>query len=114
MMPRIRNVEFGNIKIDDETFGKEDFILFNDGFERVEKSHQPSLEEFQSILLREPELVIFGTGFSGCVKINNMIKKEAENNKIEIVILPTPDALKKFQELSKAGKRVAARIHTTC
>jgi hypothetical protein len=114
MMPRIRKVEFGNIQIDDMIFGKEDFFLFWDSVEPAEKTHKPAIEEFEKMLLREPDTVIFGTGFGSMVKIDNEIIKSAKNNKVELFILPTPDALKKFQELVKNGKRVAARIHTTC
>lgn len=114
MVPKIKKVEFGNITVDDEVFDKDDFILFRDGFERIEKSHSSDLGEFHSILLREPDLIIFGTGFSNCFKLSEAIKKEADKSRIELMELPTPDAIKKFQELVKIGRRVAARIHTTC
>ena len=112
-MPKIKKVEFGNIRIDDKVFGKEDFFLFWDSVEPIEKTHKPRIEEFEKMLLKEPDTVIFGTGFSSLVKIDADIIKAAKNN-VELFVLPTPEALKKFQELVKKGKKVAARIHTTC
>jgi len=112
-MPKIKKVEFGNIQIDDKVFGKEDFFLFWDSVEPIEKTHKPRIEEFEKMLLKEPDTVIFGTGFSSLVKIDDEIIKAAKNN-VELFVLPTPEALKKFQELVKKGKKVAARIHTTC
>lgn len=114
MMPRIRKVEFGNIQIDDMIFEKEDFFLFWDSVEPAEKTHKPAIEEFEKMLLKEPDTIIFGTGFSSLVRIDDEIIKSAKKNNIELIILNTPEALKKFQELVKNGKRVAARIHTTC
>jgi hypothetical protein len=114
MIPKIKKVEFGNIQINDNIFDKEDFILFWDSFKAAEKNHSPTLDEFHDILLREPEIVIFGTGFSGCAKISDAIKKEAEKHKIVLIIDKTPEALKRFQEFAKSGRKIAARIHTTC
>jgi hypothetical protein len=114
MVPKIKKVEFGNIHIDNEVFSKEDFFLFWDSVEPTEKTHKPGIEELESMLLKEPDTIIFGIGFRSLVKINEAIIKTAKTNKVELIILPTPEALKKFQELIKKGKKVAARIHTTC
>ncbi len=113
-IPKIKKVEFGNIQVNEKTFADDDFILFWNDCIAAEKSHNPSIDEFQDIMLREPELIIFGTGFSSCVKISDAIKQEAEKHKIGLIALRTPEALKSFQELARSGKKVAARIHTTC
>jgi len=114
MIPKIRKVKFGDIRINDEVFGKEDFFLYWDFVEPTEKTHKSTIEEFEKMLLKEPDTVIFGTGFSSLVKISDDIIRLAKKENVELFILPTPEALKKFQELTRNGKRVAARIHTTC
>lgn len=114
MMPKIRKVEFGNIQIDEDTYGKEDFFLFPDSVEATEKTHTPSADDMEKMLLKDPEIVIFGLGFSSVSTISEDIKSLAEKNKVRLLLLPTPEALRKFQELARSGKRVAARIHTTC
>ena len=113
MVPKIKKVEFGNIHIDDKIIGKDDFFLFWDGIEITEKTHEPSLRDLEEMILREPDVIIFGTGFNSLVKINNEIIENAKD-RVELHIVPTPDALKLFKELTKKGKKVAARIHTTC
>jgi hypothetical protein len=114
MMPRIKRVEFGNIGIDDNVYGKEDFFLFMNGAEATEKTHSPTVNDMEKMLLKEPEIVIFGLGFNSVSTIGEDIKSLAEKNKVKLLLLPTPEALKKFQELVRNGKKVAARIHTTC
>ena len=114
MVPRIKKVAFGDIEINDEVFNKEDFFLFWDGIEVAEKTHEPSLRDFEEMMLREPDVVIIGTGFNSLVKVSKEIREKAKKDNIEMHTLPTPDALKLFKELTKKGKKVAARIHTTC
>ena len=114
MIPRIQKIGFGDIRINNEVFGKEDFLLFWDSVEPLEKSHRPSVEEFEKILLKEPDTVIYGTGFRSLGKISDEIISAAKKENVELLILPTPEALKKFQELVRNGRRAAARIHTTC
>ena len=113
MIPKIKRIAFGDIEINDKVFGREDFFLFWDGIETTEKTHEPSLRDLEEMMLREPDVIIFGTGFNGLVKIGNAIREKAEG-KVELHALLTPDALKLFKELTKKGKKVAARIHTTC
>lgn len=114
MAHKIKRVEFGNIHINNEVFDKDDFFLFKNLIEPTEKSHQVTAEDFKHMMLREPEIVIISTGFNNVVKIDEEVDWLAEKENIKLIKLPTPEALKKFQELSKKGKNVAARIHTTC
>jgi len=114
MVHKIKRIEFGNIQIDHEVFDRDDFFLFKDLIEPTDKSHHVTAKDFKHMMLREPEVVIISTGFNNLVKIDEGVFELAKQSGIELFELPTPDALKKFQELSKKGKNVAARIHTTC
>lgn len=113
-MHKIRRVEFGNIQINDEVFDRDDFFLFKDLVEPTEKSHRVTKKDFEHMMLREPEIIIISLGFNNLVKIDEDVYKLAKKAGVELIELPTPDALKKFQELTKRGKNVAARIHITC
>jgi len=113
-MIKIKRIEFGNIHIDDEVFNRDDFFLFKNLIEPAEKSHIISTKDFKHMMLREPEIVIFGLGFNNAAKVEKSVHELAKKLNVEIYELSTPDALKKFQELTKLGKNVAARIHITC
>ena len=108
----IQKIEFGNIIINGESFDS-DITLFNDGYETKPKSHNITKKDFEDLLLKEPEAVIISTGFSNAVKVDEKIKAIAKNENIELFILPTKDAAKKFTELS-GRKKVAAILHPTC
>ena len=54
-------------------------------------------------------MLIIGTGY------DNMVQVEEEIAAMPIVeILPTPQAVRRYNELRGEGKRVAAIIHSTC
>ncbi|MEM7819542.1 MAG: MTH938/NDUFAF3 family protein [Candidatus Aenigmatarchaeota archaeon] len=114
MRPKIKKVEFGNIQVNDEVYSDHDLFLFYDGVEPTEKSHRVSKKDFEHMMLKEPEIIIISLGFNNAVKIDNDVFVLAKKSNIELYALPTPDAIKKFEELVKKGKKVVARIHITC
>jgi hypothetical protein len=114
MMPKIKKVEFGEVHINDEVFSDHDAIVYWNSLERTEKLHLISRKEIHEMLLREPDVIIVSKGFSNDVRIDENAEKEAERAGIQLIALKTPDAVAKFKELSRAGKKVALRIHPTC
>jgi hypothetical protein len=113
MMHKLKRIAFGDIHINNHVFNRDDFFLFNNLVEPTEKSHSVTKQDFSHMMLREPEIIIIGTGFNNAVKINEEVYELAKKSDIRILELPTPEALKRFQELSKK-RNVAARIHITC
>jgi hypothetical protein len=59
-----------------------------------------------------PAVVIIGNGQSGVLRVDSETKKAIEA-KARLLVLRTPEAIEKFNELSKE-KRVNALVHTTC
>ena len=110
MLPRIKKVELGKIHINDDIVSS-DFFLHVNGIEQLEKTTSIGKTEFDRVLLHEPQIAIFGTGFMGKVKVSKDVLDAASKNGIDIHTLKTPDALKKFQELARSGKKVVAHIH---
>lgn len=110
MLPRIKKVEMGKIHIDEDII-TEDFFMHPNGLEKVEKSNKIGNKEFGRMALHEPEVVVFGTGFRKKVVISAEVMDAAKKLKIDLHILSTPDALKKFQELARKGRKVVAHIH---
>ncbi len=110
----IDKVEFGRIKIRGKTH-EEDVIIFWDGeiLER-KRSHKVSEKEMEEILLKEPEVVVVGSGFGGALKVEDSAEKLCEGESVEVKILKTPEAVKEFNALLKEGKKVAGIFHLTC
>ncbi|MCX6815335.1 MAG: Mth938-like domain-containing protein [Candidatus Aenigmarchaeota archaeon] len=114
MIPKIKKVELRNVHVNEDVYKDNDLFLHNNGFEPIDASHISTLEDFNKMLLHEPEVAIFGTGFVKKAAISMDIVNAAKKNKIELHILPTADAVKKFQLLARSGKRVVAKLHITC
>ena len=73
------------------------------------KAHFIGSAEIEGLLKEGPDVLIIGTGY------DNMVRVEDEIAAMPIVeILPTPQAIRRYNELRGEGKRVAAIIHSTC
>ena len=55
--------------------------------------------------------LVVGTGMSGAMPVVRELQQEAEKRKIELVILPTPEAI---DLLHKSGSETNAVLHVTC
>ncbi|MFA4819512.1 MAG: MTH938/NDUFAF3 family protein [Candidatus Aenigmatarchaeota archaeon] len=110
MLPRIKKVELGKIHINDDVISS-DFFLHANGVEQLDKTNRISKKEFERMLLHEPEIAIFGTGFKGKLNVSEDVLDAAKKSSVDVHVLKTPDALKKFQEFARKGRKVVAHIH---
>ena len=115
---RFEKFSFGSIQIDGKTY-EYDLIIDRGGIRKRHKKpskkfrerfgHTPlSLEE--KIPWRCHRLVI-GTGTYGRLPVVEELKQEAQRRKIELLILPTQEAI---QELRHDLKGANAVLHLTC
>lgn len=94
-----------------------DLLVFADGSwsRRAGKSHLLTADEYRAFLAANggaaPDAVIVGLGYSSQVTVAPEILT-SPGPRIEV--LPTPEAIKRFNELRRSGLRVAAIIHSTC
>ena len=54
--------------------------------------------------------LVIGTGAHGALPVMDDVKREAKRRNVELVILPTPDAIKILQGSEKTN----AVLHVTC
>jgi len=76
---------------------------------RGSKEHFVGFSEIEGLLKEGPDVLIIGTGYNNLVQVEEGIAAMPA-----IVILPTPQAVRRYNELRDKGKRVAAIIHSTC
>ena len=109
---------FGSIQIDGSTY-EHDVVIDRGEIRKRKKApskqfrdnfgHTPlSVEE--DIPWKCARLVI-GTGAYGSLPVMNEVKREAERRKVELLILPTREAL---EALKKAPEDTNAILHVTC
>jgi len=88
-----------------------DLVIHANGWPslRGSKEHFVGFSEIEGLLKEGPDVLIIGTGYNNLVQVEEGIAAMPA-----IVILPTPQAVRRYNELRDKGKRVAAIIHSTC
>jgi hypothetical protein len=112
------NFSFGSLQIDGSTY-EHDVVIDRGEIRKRKKApskqfrdklgHTPlSIEE--NIPWKCTRLVI-GTGAYGSLPVMNEVKREAERRKVELLILPTREAI---EVLKKDPEHTNAILHVTC
>lgn len=114
------SVEWGKISFDGSELKD---ILFIEGrvvqrnYAALERKygtgHVLDVEEAHQLLKGGPWEVIVGNGHDGLLKLTpdaEMLLKQ----KTALLVLPTPLAVERLNEMLKRGEKVNALIHTTC
>ncbi len=71
-------------------------------------------EEVESALAGNPEILLVGCGQFGLLPIRDETRALLVARGIQIQAASTPNAIARYEELVKQGKRVAAVLHVTC
>ena len=116
---RFEAFSFGSIRIDGITY--EHDVLIDHGQVRKRKKepskkfrdafgHTPlSIEE--KIPWRNCDRLVIGTGATGALPVMEEVKSEARRRKVNLVILPTVEAI---EELRENPRGTNAILHVTC
>jgi hypothetical protein len=113
-MVRIDGTSFGSITVDGEVYHHDIWIFADGSIKRRDRNHEFTLDELYGLLEGKPELIIVGTGQSGCVSVEEAVLAEAKKRGFEVVDEITPKAIRRYNDALRAGKKVAGAFHTTC
>ena len=120
-MPYINSTSFGEIVIDNKKYGQ--VIIVGDqieerDWEMLEKTfgttHRLGDWEKEKLLEDDPQIIIVGTGQEGVLKVDSSFIDLLKKKGIEFYIVPTPQAVKIYNEKIQEKKKINALIHTTC
>ena len=78
---------------------------------RGSKAHFVGFAEIEPLLRERPDVLIIGTGYDNMVQVE---KEILAMSSVQVLPLPTPQAVRRYNELRREGERVAAIIHSTC
>ncbi|UCB43785.1 MAG: hypothetical protein JSV77_03820 [Dehalococcoidales bacterium] len=119
-MTTVNSFKFGSIVLDGKKYSR-DVFLYPDGGIRKRKggfwkfgSHAIKREEIEELVNTAPDILIVGTGTDGAAKLNPDAGAFLKGSEVESVVVPSQEAVERFNELSSQGKRPAALIHITC
>jgi hypothetical protein len=88
-----------------------DLVIHANGLPAIRgsKEHFVGFAEIEGLLKERPDVLIIGTGYDNLVQVEEEVAVLPD-----VEILPTPQAVRRYNELKGEGKRVAAIIHSTC
>ena len=116
---RIGNCSFGSIEIDGETYAYDVVIDRGEIKKRKKKPSKKFRDKFGHTPLSIEEKIpwkcrqlIIGNGFTGALPVMNAVKSKAQKRGVELIILPTPNALERLQKESSGDTN--AILHVTC
>jgi hypothetical protein len=113
----VDRVSFGSIRIDGVTYEHDVVIDRGEVRKRKKKPSKKYRNQYGHTPLSTAEKIpwkcsrlIIGTG-TGALPVMNEVKREAEDQGVELVIMPTAQAVK---ELEHRPKKTNAILHVTC
>ena len=112
----IDSYEFGEIVIDGVTYNGDLIILegtVESGWWR-KQGHSLAVEDLASVIAAKPSVLVAGCGASGMMQVPEQTRQVLQENGIELEAVDTRKAVRRFNELTQAGKDVAAAMHLTC
>jgi hypothetical protein len=115
VVPKIESYEFGRVVIDGETYTA-DVIVTPGGVKANwwrKEGHSLCPEDLEGVLTPDIEIIIIGCGAYGALKVPEDTRLWLAQKKVEVIVLPTSAACKRYSEISGSGKVIAA-LHLTC
>lgn len=116
---RIEDFSFGWVRIDGKTYEHDVVIDRGEIKKRKKKPSKKFRDEFGHTPLSIEEKIpwncrrlIIGNGVNGALPVMDAVKRKAEKKGIELIILPTPQALERLNRGSAADTN--AILHVTC
>ncbi len=76
-----------------------------------DKSHRIRAAEIDALLAGGADLVVVGIGWDSLAQLEAEMSPEVRS---KTILLPTPEAIRRFQQMRAAGEAVALLLHTTC
>jgi hypothetical protein len=111
----IDTYSFGNIMIDGKTYAS-DVIIYPD---RINSSwwrkvgHELGVDDLKDVLDQKPDVIVVGTGDPGMMKVLPETEKLIKSKGIKLIVQPTKEAYKTYNQLSSSQK-VIAMLHLSC
>jgi hypothetical protein len=94
-MIEINSTTFGSIIINGKKY-EHDVIIIEGRVQkaRTQIRHLISKKEFEILVKEKPEVIIIGNGQYSAMEVDEEIKNLAKERNVELIVLPTPQAIK--------------------
>jgi len=110
----IDNYQFGSITIDGQIYDH-DVIIRPDKIIKWwrKEGHYVDIQDLKD-LPEDFEVLVFGTGASGCCKVPKKTIEYVKNMGVKVLIQMTGEATKTYNKFLNEGKAVVGAFHLTC
>ena len=111
----IGNYRFGEMILNGKPYSRDLIITPNAIIENWwrKEGHRCSLTDLEKVPSSEIECLIIGSGKFGLLKVDAEAVNYFNGQQVEVIILKTADAVRKYNEMP-GKKRLAAAFHLTC
>jgi hypothetical protein len=112
----IENYGFGSMTVMGQSHRNDLKIIHNEivGNWWRREGHAVYVEDIDDILYSKVEVLVVGTGAYGSMKVTEEAARAIKGRGIELVAVPTKEAVTIFNTLHGQGKKVAGAFHLTC
>lgn len=112
----IESYHFGTMKLMGESHHNDLKIIDNQviGNWWRREGHALHPEDIPEVFEAQVDTLVVGTGAYGNMTVTNEMTKAVAGRGIEIVAVPTGEAVSIFNRLHTEGRRVAGAFHLTC
>jgi len=113
----IDTYSFGRMIIDGRKYTKDLWILPNGEIVcpwwRI-TGHELVLADIEELMAARPDLLIIGTGANGVMRLAPGLESVLRARGIRTVVLPTAEAVERYNSLRGEDSGIAACFHLTC
>lgn len=112
----IEGYDFGSIIIGGRTYSSDVIVLPDkviDNWWRLE-GHRLQIPDVRDHLLEDVDSVVIGTGYYGMMRVDDEVLDAFREGGREVYVLRSREAVRKYNELVKSGRKVMLLIHLTC
>ena len=118
--PRIKDVSWGRLEVEDKAEPYKDAKLFPGGscewsWRETGTSHKPGIQiaDVQELLEHGSKVVVLSRGMAECLHVPRETLEFLEQRQITVHVLPTQHAVALYNKLAQT-EAVGGLFHTTC
>ena len=115
-MTQITSYRFGQVEIDGKGYHSDVIITasqVHDNWWRRE-GHNLVIEDLAVVLEQDPQVIVIGSGYYGRMQVPRQTRDWLHKRGIQLEVVPTSQAVERYNELQRHGASVVAALHLTC
>ncbi|XP_013382968.1 mth938 domain-containing protein-like [Lingula anatina] len=117
--PQVTDLSWGRMKVDGKVY--KDCKVWPGGsrewdWRETGTGHNPGVQpaDLEELLKRGADTIVISRGMQSVLQVPQTTVDYVKNNHANVIVRPTEEAVKEYNRMAAAGKRVGAVFHSTC